>query len=220
MAISQPVATDKLNSPSHSLSHRVIANDPLASAQTVVVDASSNTKIGGTTGANFAQFTPTGGLSFEGTAGLLIPYMQQSDGTDQNIVNTTLAQVITFSDSDHLDLITRTSSSRFTFPKTGSYLFSFSGVAQGLLNETIDVWIRVNGTDVPRSNTSYTFKSNGGQAVIAFTFIQNFTAGQYIEFWTSGSNTGCLWNATAAGTGPTRPATPSIILTCNYIAID
>ena len=44
MAISQPIATDKQNAPSHSLSHRVFANDDGASAKTIV--ASTGGKVG------------------------------------------------------------------------------------------------------------------------------------------------------------------------------
>ena len=44
MAISQPTITDKQNSPDHSLSHRVFANDDSASAKTVV--ASTGGKVG------------------------------------------------------------------------------------------------------------------------------------------------------------------------------
>ena len=44
MAISQPIATDKQNAPSHSLSHRVFANDSSADAKTIV--ASTGGKVG------------------------------------------------------------------------------------------------------------------------------------------------------------------------------
>ena len=37
--IKQPISTDKLNSPDHSLSHRVFANDDAAPAQSVVVNS-------------------------------------------------------------------------------------------------------------------------------------------------------------------------------------
>ncbi len=46
MAIQQPIATDKLNSPGHSLSHRVFANDVSAPVKSVVADANGNVGIG------------------------------------------------------------------------------------------------------------------------------------------------------------------------------
>jgi hypothetical protein len=45
MAIQQPTATDKLNSPSHSLSHRVIANDDASPNESVYVNAVGNFNI-------------------------------------------------------------------------------------------------------------------------------------------------------------------------------
>jgi hypothetical protein len=39
MAISQPLSTDLLNSPDHSLMHRIIASDPAAPAQSLTVDS-------------------------------------------------------------------------------------------------------------------------------------------------------------------------------------
>ena len=42
MAIQQPVSTDKQNSPDHSLSHRVFANDSAAPVKSLVVAADGN----------------------------------------------------------------------------------------------------------------------------------------------------------------------------------
>lgn len=71
MAIQQPVATDKQNSPDHSLSHRVFANDDAAPAKAVVVDSSGNILLGdGTT--NYTQVSTTGDITLVGSAkGLL-----------------------------------------------------------------------------------------------------------------------------------------------------
>ena len=46
MAISQPVSTDKLNSPDHSLMHRQIATDPSAPVQSLTISSTGN--LGGT----------------------------------------------------------------------------------------------------------------------------------------------------------------------------
>ena len=46
MAIQQPVATDKQNSPSHSLSHRVFANDNAADVKTIVASTGGHVGVG------------------------------------------------------------------------------------------------------------------------------------------------------------------------------
>jgi hypothetical protein len=45
MAIQQPISSDTLNSPDHSLSHRVFANDNTAPVQSVIVDSAGNVGI-------------------------------------------------------------------------------------------------------------------------------------------------------------------------------
>jgi hypothetical protein len=45
MAIEQPIGTDKLNNPSHSLSHRVFANDESAPVKSVEVDSNGDISI-------------------------------------------------------------------------------------------------------------------------------------------------------------------------------
>lgn len=146
------------------------------------------------------------------------PYLMQSDSTDQAIANVNNAQVITFDTDVYHSGITRTSASRFTVPTAGTYMICFSGICSGVLGKLMEVWLRINGVDVASSNTLHTFKTNGATTVIAVTFIQALTAGQYFEFWTWSDDTGCKWDATAAGAGPVRPAAPSIIITCNRIS--
>jgi len=60
MAIQLPQSTDKLSSPSHSLSHRVFANDNAAPEQSVVVDALGNITMPGslTVGSVISNVVP------------------------------------------------------------------------------------------------------------------------------------------------------------------
>jgi hypothetical protein len=149
------------------------------------------------------------------------PYLQQSDLTDQAIANNTLAQVITFNTDDYHEGITRTSSSRFTISTAGAYLITFSAVvacADAVAGKILNIWMRVDGVDVANSNTYYTFKGISSNTVLTVTFIYKFTAGQYFELWMWGDDTDVSLNATPAAGSPTRPACPSIILTCNRIS--
>jgi len=72
MAISQPISTDNLNSPDHSLSHRVFANDPSSPVKTVAVDSSGNTTVGDGGITNYTKFGVDGYQTLYGAAqGLL-----------------------------------------------------------------------------------------------------------------------------------------------------
>lgn len=150
----------------------------------------------------------------------IIPHLMQSDSTDQAIANVNNAQVITFNTDVHHHNVTRTSSSRFTIAYAGSYMITFSGVAVGTTNKRLEVWLRVNDNDITNSNTPYMFKGTATIGIVAVSFIQHFEVGDYFEFWTWGDDVSCKWDATAAGSGPTRPAIPSIVITCDFVATD
>ena len=86
MAISQPLSTDKLNSPDHSLMHRQIATDPSGAAQSITVDSNSTVAIPGA-GAN----TTTNILSVTGdalTTGKLAHFISNSASTSGRVLVT------------------------------------------------------------------------------------------------------------------------------------
>ena len=74
MTIQQPISTDYLNSPDHSLSHRVIANDNAAPAEAIVVDSAGNVGIGTT--------APTSVITVHGD-GTTIADFKNSAGTSR-----------------------------------------------------------------------------------------------------------------------------------------
>lgn len=144
----------------------------------------------------------------------------QSDSTTQSVANISNAQLVTFDTDVHSLLITRTSSSRFTITMDGSYLIAISAIMDtSVANKHGEIWLRVNGNDVAGSNTRVQMPATS-ETVVAVTFVQHFAVDDYFEFWFWGDNTGVALRATAAGTSPTRPAVPSIIMTANYISND
>ena len=165
--------------------------------------------------------TVTGLIDFTGEGGLSLPHMQQSDSTSQNIADIAAAQLVTFNTDVYKQHITRTSSSRFTIEFGGSYLIAISAIADLAIgtNKHIEIWLRVNGVDVVGSNTRVQI-AGSIETVVAVTFIQDLSAGDYFEFWTWGDSAACQWLATAKASTPTRPGVPSIIMTCNQIAKD
>jgi hypothetical protein len=111
---------------------------------------------------------------------------------------------------------------RFVVQNAGVYNIQFSAQLQQLNNtdSAISIWFRKSGTDIPRSNTEISIDKNQGGAsklVAAWNIVESFTENQYIEIMWSSPDTGMeiLWQA--AGTGPTRPVTPSIIVTVTQV---
>lgn len=111
---------------------------------------------------------------------------------------------------------------RFVVQNAGVYNIQFSAQLQQLnnVNSEISIWFRKSGTDVPRSNTELAIDKNQGgtsKLVAAWNFVENFTANQYFEIMWSSPDDGMeiLWQNTQ--TGPTRPATPSLIVTVTQV---
>ena len=88
--------------------------------------------------------------------------------------------------------------------------FTFTG---GASNYNVTVWYTIN--DVIAPNSAFTFTTTGAQNDQTLAHISDtiaMTAGQYIKFYWWSPATGMKILATAAGTNPTRPLSPSVNL--------
>jgi len=82
--IQQPISTDPLNTPDHSLSHRVFANDNASPVQSLVVDAA------GEVTPTYRLRVPMAELDYFNTTGTSITISGTSDGsTNMVVVNPT-----------------------------------------------------------------------------------------------------------------------------------
>jgi hypothetical protein len=173
-------------------------------------------KLGGA--VNHLAVSSGGILTMPGTSGIEKPHMHQSDSTTQSIADTAAAQVVTFDTDVHSDDITRTSSSRFTITKAGSYEVTISAVCDTTVaGKHLEMWLRKNGSDVADSNTRVHMPANS-EVTLTVSFIELMAVDDYFEFWMWGDSTGARILATPVGTSPDRPAVPSIIMTVKYIA--
>jgi len=108
---------------------------------------------------------------------------------------------------------------RITVDKAGAYLITFSAcVVASAVNKHVQIWLKVDGANVARTNT-VSETPISGEDVVTVTYIYVFTAGQYFELaWASEDDASMILNATAAGTTPTTPASPAVICTVNKIS--
>ena len=146
-----------------------------------------------------------------------VPHATISDSTTQTIADAAVAQAITFDTNDELDGIahsTTTNPSRIYAETAGHYMVFISVIcdlATGT-NQQLDIWFRLDGADIARSNTTIILSGTAKQ-ILAVQIDIPMTAGQYFEVMMAGGNTAVRIEATAAQVTPTRPASPSIILT-------
>jgi len=224
MAIGQPLTSNKLSSPDHSLSHRVFANDDAAVAKAIVVDSANNIILGDGGVTSYVNISASGRTSFSGSAGLSLPYGCFSDSTTQTIGNTASAYAITYNIDECKSGITHstvTCPAAVYIDTAGTYLITFSAVAKSTApNKTMDIWLAVDGANVSRSNTVSKFVGTGNERIVTVTYIYTFSASQYFELKWWSDDTGTVLVASASAANPDRPACPSIITTVNMISKD
>lgn len=162
---------------------------------------------------------------------LQLPYNQLSSTQNQTAASVAVAYALTLNTNEFPDGISIVSNSQITFAEKGIYNIAYSIQFKNTVNdiETIDIWIRKNGTDIANSNSRFAIparKSTGSPSyLIAVTPIMvDITAdGQYIEIMWRVSNTGVSIEALPAvtaspGVTPAIPATPSVIVGITHVS--
>jgi hypothetical protein len=111
-------------------------------------------------------------------------------------------------------------SSRIQINSTGVFNIQFSAqinLASGTQTKVGDFWFRIDGTDVPFSNTKMSVNGKDFHSVIALNFVSTFTKGQYFELMMNSADSNFLIEGIGASTGPVRPATPSMIISVTKV---
>lgn len=152
-----------------------------------------------------------------------VPFGSFSDSTDQAAANTTTAYAITYNTTDFSKGISVVSNSRITFETAGVYnvQFSIQFANDDVQIQDVDVWFRKNGTDIANSNSKFSVpNSHGGtdgHLIASLNFYVEVVANDYIQIMWATTSTLVTIEHLAAQTTPTRPATPSVIVTANKI---
>jgi hypothetical protein len=107
-------------------------------------------------------------------------------------------------------------SSRIQIQTAGTYNIQFSAqmhLTNGTQPKKGDFWFRINGVDVPQSNTQNTISGKDYQTVLALNFISYFAANDYFEIVMSSDDQYFSLEALSGLTSPPRPDIPSMIVT-------
>lgn len=150
------------------------------------------------------------------------PYGAFQDSTDQTAASTTSGYAVTFNTTDFSNGVSVTNSSRLTVKSYGIYNIQFS--IQFANTDTqiqdVDIWFRRNGTDIANSNSRFSIpNSHGGtdgHLIAAMNFWVELSTNDYAEIMWRTTNTTVSIQQIPAQTSPTRPATPSAIVTVNF----
>ena len=158
------------------------------------------------------------------------PYNQFQSDQDQTAVNVATAYALTLNQDDFPNGITLVSNSQITVSDEGIYLFNFSIQVKNTTNDRqdIDIWFRKNGTNIAASNSRFSIaarKSSGDPSHLVATtpFMFDLAANDYIEIMWRVTDIGVSiehFPAVTAvpGVTPAIPATPSAIVTVQFIS--
>ncbi len=116
--------------------------------------------------------------------------------------------------------ITGTVQSKIVVSEPGIYSLTFRSQYQNVnaADMIASVWIRLNGTDVVGSNSFTTVPLGTQYALATGSYSLSFAAGDYVEIWWSANSADISLLFSAAGSGPTRPTTASVIATMSFVS--
>ena len=144
-----------------------------------------------------------------------------SDYTDQTHTATNTAKVITFNTTDLSRGVTLVSSSRLTVTYAGDYNLMWSGQFTNTDSQLqdVDVWIRINGTDVVGSTGRISVPNKhgsvDGHVLPAWNYFLTLNANDYVQLYWAVSSTAVSLQTSAASAW--APSTASVIATLNRI---
>jgi hypothetical protein len=151
------------------------------------------------------------------------PYGNFHASTSQTITSTTTAYNVTIDTDDGSDFIflddTVPTNTHIHVKYAGVYNIQFSAqianTSPSMYNA--NVWIRVNGVDVPASTGQLTVpgKHGGinGQLISSWNYLNKLNANDYVEFMWQAESTSVFMEVIDAGTTPVTPISPSFAVT-------
>jgi hypothetical protein len=162
-----------------------------------------------------------------GAAYLQTPHAMLMSDQDQSSAGTTVANTLTYNQPVITQGIEVRNGGEIWFEKSGQYLVTFTLQVSNRGNATqeFEVWAAYNGTNYPLSNTRFDIpaRKSGSiwshivPAITGIFTVENVDTEYLSVKWWSGS-TDVFIEHYPAGTSPTRPAIPSVIMTVNLIS--
>jgi hypothetical protein len=142
--------------------------------------------------------------------------------TTQTITDTTLAYAVAFNTTESSSGVSVVDNTKITFATAGQYdlQFSFQLANTDTVDHNIRIWLRQNGVDIPDTLGVETVGPQAGLiglVVAAWNYVVTAAAGDYFEFMWSAGSTLVQLRAVPSATSPTRPASPSAIVTAAQV---
>jgi len=137
-----------------------------------------------------------------------------STGKFTNLSNTG-ANLLMFTETDIANGISIVNGSRITVSKSGIYDMQFSAQFHktDAGNDAVDIWISKNNIYLPWTNGRIVLEGNGTYALPSWNFLVSAVSGDYFQWHWYSNDLGMELLAITGITNPTRPDSPSTIVT-------
>jgi hypothetical protein len=177
------------------------------------------------TGDSISAANINGGVINGFNRGIEAPYAMLMSDQDQTTGGTTSENLVSYSTPIFQYGIRVENNTQIKFDYPGQYLVTVSLQVTNTENQIreFELWAKNSGVNYPLSNTRFDVPANKGMAsaghlVANVAGIFTVVNGEYLEmaWWSDGANV--KLEHYAAGTSPTRPEIPSVILTINFIS--
>ena len=148
-------------------------------------------------------------------------YGMFQDNNTQESGGATSANLMLLRSTDFANGVSIASDSRITVQTGGVYNIQYSSQfsrAGGVGFSTVEVWLSKNGSNVAETNGQVNIPQSGGKAIAGWNYLVQANSGDYFQlYWSSTDASVEMWYG-GAGTNPTRPETPSVIVTVQQVA--
>jgi hypothetical protein len=168
-----------------------------------------------------------GGIrGFQNSNGIILPQAMMISDQDQTNASITGENLLTFAPA-FSNGISVVSGSRIKVPCAGQYLVTFTLQVTNQSNTAgeFEVWAKDTGVNYPLSNTRFDVPARKTATIwshivpaITGIFTVDDPINDYLEVAWWSDNIDIYLEHYAAGTSPTRPAIPSVILTINFVS--
>jgi hypothetical protein len=157
-------------------------------------------------------------------ASTYFPYGAFQDTTDQSIATVTATANVTLNTTDYVLGTSLVDGYKIKVDYSGLYnlQFSLQFANADVQIQDVDVWIRKNGSDVAGSNSKFSIpNSHGGtdgHLIASLNYYIELAKDDYVHLAWATTSTNVTIEHLATQSTPTRPATPSAIMTLQYLS--
>lgn len=159
-----------------------------------------------------------GGEFVGGGQSILIPHGSYFSTTDQTIAAINTPYVVTLNNIESEYKVMIQDGSKIVIPYDGTYNFEFSAqvIKTSASSGEAYFWARINGVDVPNSNTKVEVSGSNAESVAAWNFMLSMNAGDFFQLVWAADSTAILLDYVASPT--VGPAIPSVIMTVDMVS--